>query len=89
MATVSDLFGRYHRLIRESASRCAPGDAWRSDLEQIIQSFDEDCRKLPHSSSDGLRRELSAQLEHEALGFSHPDKRAVLMVAVKHLESVC
>lgn len=87
MTSLSDLFGCYHRLIREVAVRCALEDAWRSDLQQILQRFDEDCRKLPHSSSHMLRCELAAQIEHEALGFSDPDKRAVLIVALKHLES--
>ena len=87
MTRVGDLFGCYHRLIHEVALRCAMEDAWRSDLQQILQRLDEDCRKLPHSSSHLLRCELAAQIEHEALGLWDPDKRAVLIVALKHLES--
>ncbi len=82
------LFGRYHGLIRELTSRDLRDEAWRPDLRQILQWFDDDCRQLSAPASDLLRRELASQIEHEALRFSDPAKRAVLIIALKHLDAV-
>lgn len=84
---VTGLFGHYHRLIREVASRGSPETAWRLDLEQILRWLNADCRKLPRSSREMLRRELSSQIEHELLRSTSPDARGVLAVALKHLEA--
>jgi hypothetical protein len=84
---ITQLFGRYHRLIRELASRRAPEDAWRASLRVILQALDDDCRKLPRRSGDMLRQELSNQLEHELLRSTDSETGRVLSVALKHLEA--
>lgn len=84
---VTELFQRYHRLIRELASRGSPEGAWRSDLQKILLSLSDDCRKLSRSSSELLRRELTNQIEHELLRATSPDARSVLTIALKHLEA--
>jgi len=83
---VTALFGRYHGLIREVASRGSPENAWRLDLEQVLRGLSDDCRKLPRSSGEMLCRELSDQIEHELLRSTSPVARSVLAVALKHLE---
>ena len=84
---VTGLFGHYHRLIREVASRGSPENAWRLDLEQVLRCLNDDCRKLPCSFGEMLRQELSSQIEHELLRSTSPDARGVLAVALKHLEA--
>jgi hypothetical protein len=87
VAGVTELFGRYHRVIGELASRCLRDEAWRSDLQQILQRLDDDCRSLSRSSSDVVREELANQIEHEFLRRTDPDARAVLTIVLKHLEA--
>jgi hypothetical protein len=36
---------------------------------------------------DALRNELASQIELEALRFADPDKRAVLTLALKHIDA--
>lgn len=84
---MTELFGRYHRLIGELASRGSPEAAWRSDLEEILRSLNKDCRKLSRCSSELLHCELSNQIEHELLGCADPNSRTVLSVVLKHLEA--
>lgn len=83
---LTDLFGRYHRLIGEVASRGSPEAGWRSDLQEILSSLNKDCRELPRCSSELLHCELSNQIEHELLRCADPATRRVLSVALKHLE---
>ena len=83
---LTELFGRYHRLIGEVASRGSPEAGWRSDLQEILRSLNKDCRKLSRCSSDLLHCELSNQIEHELLRCADPATRRVLGVALKHLE---
>lgn len=84
---LTGLFGRYHRLIRDVASRGSPENVWRLDLEKVLRSLNDDCRKLPRSSSEMLRWELSHQIEHELLRSTSAEARSVLVVALKHLEA--
>ena len=82
-----DLYGHYHgRLLALARSSTADG-AWRAKLREILAEFDNDCRLLPPLGRYVLRSELSNQIEHEALQFSDPDKRAVLTLALKHFDA--
>jgi hypothetical protein len=54
---------------------------------KFCRIFDDDCRQLPQLSRCVLRNELAGQIEREALQFSHPDKRAVLTLALKHFNA--
>ncbi|HEU0215991.1 MAG TPA: hypothetical protein VFQ90_04970 [Stellaceae bacterium] len=84
---MSELYGRYHgRNLALARSSTADG-AWRAKLREILAEFDDDCRRLPQLGRCVLRNELSSQIEHEALQFSDPDKRAVLTLALKHLDA--
>jgi len=83
----TELFGRYHRLIRELAWRRAPEDIWRTRLGQILRGLDDDCRQLSHRSAAVFLHELSSQIEHELLRCSSWEARAVLSVALKHLDA--
>jgi hypothetical protein len=88
MIGITELFRRYHHLIRELASRGAPEEAWRSDLRRLLASLNDECRELPRSSKELLHQELSNQIEHELLCATNPDARAVLTVVLKHLDPV-
>ena len=82
------LYGRYHGKILGLAIRSGADGAWRAELREILAEFDNDCRDLSRFCSDLLRRELATQIEHEVLRFSDPDKQAVLVVALKHFDSL-
>lgn len=84
----TDLFGRYHRLIRDLAWRRPPDDVWRTHLQQILRRLDDDCGRLPQRSAAIFRQELASQIEHELLGCSSLEAGAVLSVALKHLDAV-
>jgi len=84
---MSELYGRYHGQILSLARNAAADGAWRAKLREILAEFDDDCRALPRLRRDTLRDELSSQIEREALQFSDPDKRAVLTLALKHLDT--
>src|SRR5262249_4957656 len=66
------------------------GGGWclEAELREILAEFDNDCRDLSRFCSDLLRRELATQIEHEVLRFSDPDKQAVLVIALKHFDSL-
>jgi len=83
---MTELYGRYHgRLL--ALSRTASDDGvWRAKLREILAEFDEDCHRLPALGRYVARNELATQIEREALQFSDPDKRAVLNLALKHLD---
>jgi hypothetical protein len=85
--TAPDLFGRYLRLVRDLARRGDEGDADQSDLRQMLRWLDDDCRDLTVASRRQLRRELSMQIEQEALRYRDPGKRAVFIAVLKHLEA--
>jgi hypothetical protein len=86
-AAMSELYGRYHgRLLGLARSSTADG-AWRPKLREILAEFDDDCRLQPPLGKYVLCNELSSQIEHEALQFSDPDKRAVLTLALKHFDA--
>lgn len=86
-AVMSELYGRYHGRILGLARSSAADGAWRAKLREILAEFDDDCRRLPPLGRCVLRNELSSQIEHEALQFSDPDKRAVLTLALKHFDA--
>jgi hypothetical protein len=83
----TDLFRRYHRLIRDVGARPGPDD-WRAEVERIVQRFDEDCRKLSRSRGNLLRDELAIQLEHELLRSINPAATSVLSVVLKRLDAL-
>jgi hypothetical protein len=56
-------------------------------LREILAEFDDDYRLLPPVARHSLLDELSIQIEHEALQFFDPDKRAVLTLALKHFDA--
>ena len=84
---MSGAYGQYHgRILR--LARAATGDGtWKAKLREILAELDEDCRRLPMLTRRVLQNELASQLEHEALQFSDPDKRAVLTLALKHIDA--
>jgi hypothetical protein len=84
---VTELFRRYHGLIRELATRGAPEVVWRADLQKILHELDHDCRDRSRHYGTMLREELSSQTEHELLCCADPDARVILGVALKHLEA--
>ena len=85
--SVTELFGRYHRLIRELASRGARGDAWQLNLRHLLQRIEDDRQRLGRVSGEMLRHDLSRQLEHELLLCTDPSSRTVFSVVLKHLEA--
>jgi len=82
------LYGRYHGKILGLAIRSGVDGAWKAELREIMAGFDNDCRDLSGFCSDLLGRELATQIEHEVLRFSDPDKQAVLVIALKHFDSL-
>ena len=82
------LYGRYHGKILGLAIRSGADGAWKAELRGILAEFDNDCRDLSRFSSYLLHHELATQIEHEVLRFSDPDKQAVLVVALKHFDSL-
>jgi hypothetical protein len=84
---MTELYGHYHGRILALARASAPDGARRAKLREILAEFDEDCRRLPPLGRYMLRNELASQIEREALQFSDPDKRAVLTLALKHLDA--
>jgi len=55
------------------------GKSWRNSID--------DYRLLRPLNRCVLREYLSTQIEHEALQFSDPAKRAVLTLALKHFDA--
>ena len=84
---MSELYGDYHGLILRLARAAGPDGAWKAKLREVLAEFDADCRRLPALGRRVLCNELACQIEHEALQFSDPDKRAVLTLAVKHFDA--
>jgi hypothetical protein len=80
------LYGRYHGQILGLAIRSAADGGWKAKLREILAEFENDCRNLSASSNCLLRRELATQIEQELLRFADPDKQAVLIIALKHLD---
>jgi len=66
--------------------RSAADGGWRAKLREILAAFENDCRNLSASSNRLLRRELATQIEQELLRFADPDKQAILIIALKHLD---
>lgn len=84
---MSGLYGRYHGQLLRLARASTPDGAWKAKLREILAAFDDDCRHLPADAKHALCGELASQIELEALRFSDPDKRAVLTLALKHLDA--
>ncbi len=84
---MGDLYGKYHGRILALARLSSADGAWKARLREILAEFDEDCRPLPVFGRTVLRNELASQIEREALRFSDPEKRAVLTLALKHLDA--
>ena len=82
------LYGRYHVQILGLGNTVGADGAWRAELREILTEFDNDCRDLSRFSNYLLHRELATQIEHEVLRFSDPDKQAVLVIALKHFDSL-
>ncbi len=84
---MSGAYARYHgRILRLARAATADG-AWKAKLREILTELDDDCRNLPILARRVLYNELASQLEQEALQFSDPDKRAVLTLALKHIDA--
>jgi len=84
---MSELYGHYHGRILRLARLSTADGAWKAKLREILAEFDEERRHLPVLARRVLRNELADQIEHEALQFSDPDKRAVLTLALKHIDA--
>jgi hypothetical protein len=83
---MSELYSRYHGRILRLATQATSEGAWKAKLGEILAEFDNDCRELSVSDRLLLCRELADQIHHEVLRFSDPTKRAVLGMALKHLD---
>jgi hypothetical protein len=81
---MTELYGRYHGRLLALARTATADKAWRATLGEILSDFDDNCRQLSQLRRCVLSNELAGQIEHEALQFSDPDKRAVLTLALKH-----
>ena len=57
-------------------------------LRELLRQFELEAAGIAPNSVRLLREQLSEQLEHAALCSAHPDRRYVLLAAVKHLELV-
>jgi hypothetical protein len=84
---MTELYGRYHGRLLALARAADGGGAWRTELYEILAEFDDDCGRLPALGRYVVRNELAGQIEREALRFSDPNKRAVLTLAIKHLDA--
>ena len=84
---MSDLYGRYHGRLLALARTATDDEGWRARLREILAEFDEDCRLLPPLGRYVASNELASQIEREALQFADPKKRAVLTLALKHLDA--
>ena len=84
---MTELYGRYHGRILGLARAATDTGAWRAKLRELLAEFDDDSRLLPLRREAALRHELASQIEFETLQFSDPDKRAVLTLALKHLDA--
>ncbi len=84
---MNELYGRYHGRILRLARQSTPDGAWKAKLREILAEFDDDRRHLSVSDDRLLRQDLASQIEQEALQFSDPTKRAVLVIALKHFEA--
>ena len=80
------LYGRYHGQILGLAMRSAADGDRTAKLRETLAEVENDCRNLSASSNRLLRRELATQIEQELLRFADPDKQAVLIIALKHLD---
>lgn len=83
---MSELYGHYHGRILALARAATEDGAWKPKLREILAEFEDDSRRLPVLAVRVLRNELASQIEHEALQFSNPMKRAVLTLALKHID---
>ena len=81
------LYGRYHGQILGLAIRSQADGGWKAKLHEILAEFDNDCRDLSRSCNHLLRLELATQIEDEVLRFADPNKQAVLIIALKHIDS--
>jgi hypothetical protein len=81
------LYGRYHSRLLRLATQATAGEAWKPRLREILDAFDDDCWGLSPCAARSLRHELASQIEQELLRFSDADKRAVLALALKHLDA--
>ena len=86
MTAINELYGRYHGRILRLARQSTPDGAWKAKLREILAEFDNDRRPLSVSDDRILSQELASQIEQEALQFSDPTKRAVLVIALKHID---
>src|SRR5260370_22745318 len=87
ITAMNELYGRYHGRILRLARQSTPDGAWKAKLREILAEFDDDRRHLSVSDDRLLRQDLASQIEQEALQFSDPTKRAVLVIALKHFEA--
>jgi len=83
----TELFGRYHRRIRQLASYRAGRAASHDEIAGVMERLNEDCRRLSPADRRRLRDELAGQIEEEALHCTDANMKAVLVIAVKHLEA--
>ncbi len=84
---MTELYGRYHGRLLALARTATADGAWKAKLRELLAEFHDDCRRLPAPGRYILRNELSTQIEAEALRLTHPDKRAVLTLALMHFDA--
>jgi len=77
---------RYHRLILKLAQEGQFCSRSLKRLRELLRQFELEAEDIAPNSVRLLREQLSEQLEHAALCSAHPDRRYVLLAAVKRLE---
>jgi hypothetical protein len=87
MTAMNELYGRYHGRILGLARQSTSDGTWKAKLREILAEFDDVRCRLSVSDDRLLREELASQIEQEALQFSDSAKRAVLIIALKHLDA--
>lgn len=83
-----ELYQRYHRLILELAQEGQSCSGSLESLRELLRQFESEAVDIAPNSVRLLREQLSEQLEHAALCSARPDRRYVLLAAVKRLELV-
>jgi len=81
-----ELYQRYHRLILKLAQEGQFRSRSLKRSRELLRQFELEAADIAPNSVRLLREQLSEQLEHAALCSAHPDRRYVLLAAVKRLE---
>ncbi|HEX9461752.1 MAG TPA: hypothetical protein VGB82_04070 [Alphaproteobacteria bacterium] len=84
----TDLYGRYRQAIERLAQQPSLPDRWRKELDDLIRRLEAEAGEMDAKTTRSLCDELCEQLEQEALRATGAHRGAVLLAAVKGLESI-